>query len=173
MKKALIIAGKGTQDQEFIYPYYRLKEAGCIVDVAVENRNEEVKTYNGILIPYNLFTSELLKPISLVPKYDLLILPGGAKAMEYIRQDREVIKFIRDFYAYGKIIASICHGAQLLISADIIRGRLISGYYSIRDDINNAGAEYVDAPVVTHGNIITSPHYKYLGDWMREVIKHV
>ena len=91
--------------------------------------------------------------------------------MEKIRQDEEVIKFISDFNAAGKVISSICHGAQLLITAKVVEGRKVSGYYSIKDDINNAGAEYVDAPFVTDKNLVTCPHYKYLGDWMKETLR--
>lgn len=91
--------------------------------------------------------------------------------MEYMRQDTKILKFITEFYAANGVIGSICHGAQLLISAGLVKGRRISGYYSIKDDINNAGGTYVDAPFVTDGRIITSPHYKYLGPWMAEVLR--
>jgi hypothetical protein len=70
----------------------------------------------------------------------------------------------------GKVIACICHGAQLLISAKIVKGRDISGYYSIKDDIENAGARYVDAAAVVSDNIVTSPHYKHMGPWMKRAI---
>ena len=82
-----------------------------------------------------------------------------------------MIKFIKDFHDADKPIASICHAAQLLISAKIIKGKKISGYYSIKDDIENAGANYIDAPSVVDGKIITSPHYKYLGAWMADTLK--
>ncbi|MDP7525457.1 MAG: DJ-1/PfpI family protein [Dehalococcoidales bacterium] len=108
-----------------------------------------------------------------VEDYDLLVLPGGAKAMEYMRQDNEILKFITDFHKAGRIIASICHGAQLLISANVVKGKKISGYYSIKDDINNAGATYVDGPSVVDGKIVTAPHYKHLGPWMKETITQV
>ena len=85
-----------------------------------------------------------------------------------IQYDNTFLQIIKDWNDKGKVIASICHGAQLMISAGIVRGKKISGYYSIKDDINNSGAEYVDAPFVTDNNIITSPHYKYLGPWMKE-----
>ena len=105
-----------------------------------------------------------------VDDYDLLILPGGAKAMEYMRQDMDIIKFISDFNSSGKTIASICHAAQLLISSKIVKGRKISGYYSIKDDINNAGAVYTDEPAVVDGNIVTTAHYKDLGIWMKTAL---
>ena len=90
--------------------------------------------------------------------------------MEYMRQDQEILDFISAFHATGKVIGSICHAGQMLISAKIVKGRKISGYYSIKDDINNAGGTYVDAPFVTDDNIVSCPHYKHLGPWMKEVI---
>lgn len=164
-KKALILTGKLVQDHEYIYPYYRLQEAGFSVDVAIRNK-ETVETYFGIKVVPTCDVVDIK-----VKGYDLLVLPGGAKAMEYLRQDKDVLKTVRDFYKAGKVIASICHGAQLLISAGIIKGKRISGYYSIKDDINNAGAIYVDAPAVVDGKIVTSPHYKYLGDWMKATLE--
>jgi len=164
MKKAIILAGKLIQDHEYIYPYYRLQEAGFEVDVAVRGK-ETVNGYIGVKIVPTKDIPELR-----VEDYDLMVIPGGAKAMEYMRQDEDILKFIADFNATGKVIATICHAAQLLISAKIVEGRKISGYYSIKDDINNAGATYVDAPFVTDGNVITSPHYKHLGPWMKETL---
>jgi len=165
MKKALIIAGKDTQDHEFIYPYYRVQEAGMEVDVAVRNK-EIVKCNLGITI----YPTRDIAGIN-INDYDLLILPGGAKAMEKIRRDQEVINFIRAFNDTGKPIASICHATQLLISAKVVRGRKISGYYSIKDDIINAGAMYVDLPAVVDGNIVSTAHYKDLGPWMKAVLE--
>ena len=70
-----------------------------------------------------------------------------------------------------KIIACICSGAQLLISAKIVKGRKIAGYYSMQDDLVNAGANYTDLPAVVDENIITTAHYKDMGAWMREALK--
>lgn len=165
MKNALIITGKFVQDHEFIYPYYRLQEAGFDVQVAIRNQ-ETVQGANGTkVVPTRDIAG--IQPSD----YDLLVLPGGAKCMEYLRQDQEVIQFIRDSYAQGKVIASICHGSQMLISARIVAGKQISGYYSIKDDIENAGATYVDAPAVVDGRIVTSPHYKHLPEWMAATLK--
>jgi protease I len=166
-KKAIILAGKQIQDHEFVYPYYRLEEEGYKVDVAVRDK-EIVFGSIGVKITPTKDIPELK-----VGDYDLLVLPGGAKAMEYMRQDKELIEFIKDFHASGKLIASICHAGQLLISANIVKGKKISGYYSIEDDINNAGAIYVDAPYVTDGGIVSCPHYKHLGPWMKEVLNQV
>ncbi|MBI2056330.1 MAG: DJ-1/PfpI/YhbO family deglycase/protease [Candidatus Sungbacteria bacterium] len=164
MKKALIIAGKFVQDVEYVYPFYRLQEAGFKLDVAVKDK-ELVFGVNGIKV----VPTRNLKNIK-ASDYDILILPGGARCMEYLRQEPEVIKAVAEFHKKGKVIACICHGTQLLISARIVKDKKISGYYSIKDDIENAGATYVDAPAVVDGNIVTSPHYNYMGDWMREAL---
>jgi protease I len=169
MKRALIITGKSVQDQEFIYPYYRLQEAGYEVDVANKDM-EEFTTFNGIKIMPQLTWQQLVFPKPQMQYYDILVLPGGAKALEYIRQDSYVLAFVKYFSDSGKTIAAICHGTQLLISAKVVKGKKVSGYYSIADDIINAGAEYVDAPAVVDGNLVTSPHYKYLGAWMMNAL---
>ncbi len=163
-KKALIITGQGFQDQEVIYPYYRLLEEEFIVDIAAKNK-ETLYGILGLKIDATITFNDLK-----TNDYDLLVLPGGVKALEKIRQEKIVLDFISEWDKLKKIIVSTCHGAQLLISSKIIRGRKISGYYSIKDDIENAGAIYVDAPFVIDQNIISSPHYKHMGPWMREAI---
>ena len=166
-RKALIIAGRLTQDHEYIYPYYRLQEEGYEVDVAVRG-NQMVLGILGAKIEPNKDIPDLN-----VGDYEVLVLPGGAKAMEYMRQDEELLQFIADFHASGKMIASICHASQLLISAKLVKGKKVSGYYSIKDDIENAGATYVDAAYVTDGQLVTSPHYKHLGPWMKELFQQI
>ncbi|AVJ27346.1 DJ-1/PfpI/YhbO family deglycase/protease [Achromobacter spanius] len=165
--KALIVAGKAVQDHEFVYPYYRLPEAGFTVDVAVRGR-ETVYGSIGMKITPDLDFCDVE-----IEKYQLLVIPGGAKAMEYMRQDEGLLAIIREAHQRGLVISAICHGAQLLISAGLVRDRSISGYYSIRDDINNAGGTYINQPAVVDGKIITSPHYKHLGSWMSETIRAV
>ena len=165
MKKALILTGNLAQDHEFIYPFYRVQEEGYEVDVAVRG-GEQV---NGIIGSKIVPTKDI--PELEVNDYALLVLPGGAKAMEYMRQDQDIIQFISDFNSSGKTIASICHAAQLLISAKIVKGKQISCYNSIKDDINNAGAIYTDEPAVVDGNIISTAHYKDLGPWMKKTLE--
>ena len=164
MKNALILTGNLVQDHEYIYPYYRVQEDGYNVDVAVRGK----KQVNGIIGSKIIPTKDI--PELKIEDYDLLILPGGAKSMEYMRQDKEILQFISDFNDSGKVIASICHAAQLLISAKVVDGRKISGYYSIKDDINNAGAIYTDEPAVVDENIVSTAHYKDLGPWMKAAL---
>ena len=170
MKNAVIISGNLAQDHEFIYPYYRLLEEGFKVDVCILE-GVPVKGILGTTLPPNK-EQPVLKIDNIKPDdYDLLILPGGVKAMEKVRQEKRIIKFISEFDMKGKIIACICSGAQLLISAKVVNNRKIAGYYSMSDDLINAGAIYTDEPAVIDKNIITTAHYKDMGPWMREVIK--
>lgn len=161
MKKALIITGKMVQDHEYVYPYYRLLEEGYILDIATNNR-EEVSGQIGVKVIPTIDIANIN-----VSDYEIVVIPGGAKCMEYLRQDKRVIDFIHDFYKSNKVIASICHAAQILISAKIVKGKNIAGYYSLRDDIENAGAIYTDEPCVISGNIVTTAHYKDMGPWMK------
>ena len=169
MNKAVIISGNLAQDHEFIYPYYRLLEAGFEVDVCLLE-GKPVKGILGITLPPN--KNQTIKTIDQIKvnDYKILVLPGGVKAMEKVRQEKKIIKFISEFDKQKKIIACICSAAQLLISAKVVRGRKIAGYYSMKDDLINAGAIYTDLPAVIDKNIITTAHYKDMGPWMRAVI---
>lgn len=170
MKKALIISGNLVQDQEFIYPYYRLLEEKFMIDVCI-NENKFVSGILGTAIPPN--KEQKLVDIKNIKTsdYDFLVLPGGVKSMEKVRQNKDIINFIKKFDNEKKVIACICSAAQLLISAKIVNGRKISGYYSMKDDIINAGAIYEDQEAVVDHNIITTAHYKDLGPWMGEALR--
>ena len=172
MKKGLIISGNLAQDHEFIYPYYRLLEEGYEVDVCLLE-GVPVKGILGTTLPPN--KEQKVKKIEdvKVKDYKVLVLPGGVKAMEKVRQEKKIINFISEFDKAKKIIACICSGAQLLISAKVVKGRKIAGYYSMKDDLVNAGAIYTDLPAVVDNKIITTAHYKDMGPWMKEVIKKI
>jgi len=166
--KALIITGSLVQDHEFIYPYYRLKEAGFEVTVALKD-GEKTKGILGSNIPCD-DECEIVSYEDVGFDYDVLIIPGGAKCMEKLRQEKSVLEFIKGWHKRGKVIGSICHGAQMLISSIDLRGYEIAGYYSIVDDIKNAGANYRKGYCNSH-NIISASHYKYSGEWMKLVLE--
>ena len=170
MKKGIIISGNLAQDHEFIYPYYRLLEEDVKLDVCLLEGKPVVGILGTTLPPNKEQVIKKTEDIK-VSDYDILVLPGGVKAMEKVRQNKDIIKFISDFDKEKKIIACICSGAQLLISAKVVKGRKIAGYYSMKDDLINAGANYTDLPAVIDDNIITTAHYKDMGPWMKEVIK--
>jgi len=174
MPNALILTYSGFQDHEVVYPYYRLLGANYNVDIVADKRDDNNRVYGifGLNMPCHVLIKDFVKNVDqYLDSYDLLVLPGGVKSLEKLRQIDAVLSFITEWNRRNKLIASTCHGAQLMISAKIVQGRRISGYYSIRDDITNAGAIYVNEPCVVDNNIVSSPHYDHMGAWMEQVIK--
>lgn len=167
--KSVIISGALAQDHEFIYPFYRILEEGFQLDVCLLE-GKPVKGILGTSLPPN--KNHPVKNIEQISTsdYDLLILPGGVKAMEKVRQNEKIIQFISEFHSKNKVIGCICSGAQLLISAKIVKDKKIAGYYSMKDDITNAGAIYTDLPAVEDSKIVTTAHYKDMGPWMKKVL---
>ena len=167
--KALIITSQLVQDHEFIYPFYRLKEEGFEVDVYNQS-NTVVKGFFGTKIPPqkddNIVSLQNLN----VDNYELLVLPGGVKSMEILRLYEPAIEVVKKFNDKDKFIAAICSGTMMLISANILNKKKVTGYYAWKQDLINAGGIFVDSPAVEDGNLITSPHYKFNGEWMRLVI---
>ncbi len=165
--KAVIITGPGFEDSELVYPYYRLLEEGFTVDVATKDKLE-VRGKHGVTIKATIDTKDLT-----ADGYDLVVIPGGLEAPDRVRQIPEVLEFVKKMYEKKRIVAAVCHGPWVLISAGIMRGKKATCYKGCKDDLINSGAEYIDAPVVVDGNIITSPHFKDMGPWMKEVLKLV
>lgn len=164
MKRAVIIAGNGVEDSEFIYPYYRLLEEGIRVDVALAG-DKPVKGKYGMPFEPTMRCDALR-----AEDFDLVVLPGGHEGPDRVRQVPEVLAFIRDMDAQGRLIASICHGSWSMISAGIMRGRTATCYKGMKDDLINAGCDYRDADVIEDGNIVSSPHFRNNHQWMKAVI---
>lgn len=165
-KRAVIITGPGFQDEEYIYPYYRLLEAGFSVEVATKD-GEIVKGKYGVPARATMKTVDLK-----TDNFDMVLLPGGFEAPDRVRLLPEVLKFVREMNDQNKLIAAICHGPWILISAGITKGRKMTAYWSIEADVRNSGADYQHkVPVVVDGNLITSPHYNNNGDFMNAVVK--
>ena len=167
--KALIVSGELAQDHEFIYPFYRLLEENIKLDVCIIG-GKPVKGILGTTLPPNKNHKDFDIDQVKNKKYDLLVIPGGVKAMEKIRLNKKLINFISNFNKKKKLIACICSGVQLLISAKAVKNKKIAGYYSLEDDIKNAGAKYTDKPAVIDQNIITTAHYKDMGAWMKATL---
>lgn len=166
-KRAVIITAQGFQDEEFVYPYYRLLEAGFSVDVATKNKTPVFGKF-GVPARPTLSTDELN-----VDNYELVLLPGGFEAPDRVRLLPEVLDFVRQMDQQKKLIAAICHGPWILISAGITKGRKMTAFWSIEADIRNSGADYQHkVPVVVDGNMITSPHYNNNGDFMKAVVAY-
>lgn len=162
MKKAVIITGPGFEDAEVICPYYRLQEEGYIVDIVTSN-NLEVKGKHGYPIKPTLTYTDLK-----VENYTLVVIPGGYEAPDRVRKVKELVEFVRNMFESEKLVTSICHGPWVLISAGIVRGKKATCYPGMKDDLINAGAKYVQEPVVVDGNLITSESPRSIAAWMKE-----
>lgn len=165
MKRTVIITAPNFQDEEFVYPYYRLLEEGFSVDVATPEKAVVYGKY-GVPARPTLDTKDLK-----ASDFDLVVLPGGFEAPDRLRIRKEVLVFVKEMYDSKKVVAAICHGPWICISAGIIKGKKATGYMSIADDIRNAGATYLDESVVVDGNLVTAPHYRNNGDFMKAVLK--
>jgi len=166
--RGVIITAPGFQDEEFIYPYYRLLEAGVAVDVATKDGLKVVGKYGNP-------ARATMSVAGLDPdRFDLVLIPGGFEAPDRVRLIPEVLTFVAEMDRRGKLVAAICHGPWVLISAGITRGRRMTGYWSIEADIRNSGADYQHkTPVVIDGNLITSPHYDNNADFMAAVVRWI
>lgn len=167
MKKIAIIVAQNFQDEEFVYPYYRVQEEGYHVDVATPEGDDMPGKYG---VPARATTSlEDLK----ASEYDCMIIPGGFESPDRLRMRPEVTKFVKEMHESGKLVAAICHGPWVCISAGIMNGKRATSYISIKDDMVNAGVEYMDEEVVIDGNLITSPHYRNNGAFMKAVVNYL
>ena len=154
MTRYLIVATDGFEESELFGPREILLERGDEVTLASPGRSPiqaTVRDDPGKTIRPDLTIAEVD-----AADYDALILPGGVINPDALRMNADAIALIRRFADAGKPVAAICHGPWLLVEADLVRGRRVTGWASIRTDLRNAGAEVVDEAAVTDGNIITS-----------------
>jgi protease I len=163
-KKVIIISTHNFEDTELIYPYYRLKEAGADVKIASLEKGT-IRGKHGIEVPTELTIKELN-----ADNYDAVIIPGGW-APDRLRVYREVLDFVSKMNRQGKLIAAICHGPHVLISAGVVKGRKLTAVRPLWDDLKNAGATVQDEAVVKDKNIITSRFPPDLPAFCKEIIK--
>ena len=179
MTRAVMLIADGFQDEEGLYAYHRMKEEGWSVDVAtpstwrtageqVNGRPEQIFGKFGVPLKVTHTCDDLD-----AADYDLVLIPGGFKAPDVLRMRPEVLAFVRQMFEYNRLVAMICHAPWVGISAGIMRGRRATCYASLKDDLINAGCEYLYEPVVVDGCLITAPHYNQNGDFMRAVVEYV
>lgn len=147
--KVAIFVAPMYEDLEFWYPYLRLQEAGAEV-VSIGPKQEVYTGKHGLkVIPDKSIDST--KAI----EYDALVIPGGYSP-DHMRRVPEMVEFVREMDKQNKPIAAICHGPWMLASADVIKGKKVTSFFSIKDDLINAGADWIDLKAVKSDNIITS-----------------
>lgn len=150
-KKAAILVEDGFEDSELAEPLKALQSVDVNVIVVGSNGKKFFKGKRGkVTINANASVNEVD-----YRELDAVIVPGGY-APDKMRLHEDMVDLVRNLYKAGKVVAAICHGPQLLISADIVRGKRVTSCASIAVDLKNAGAEWVDEPVIVDGNLITS-----------------
>ena len=145
------VLGQGFEDSEFRVPYDRLKEEGYQVDVIGVKAGEELKGYKG---KEKVKVEKSIDQVK-AEDYDALLIPGG-QSPDHLRADRRMVEFVKKFDQAGKPIAAVCHGPQLLIAAHLVKGRTLTAWQTIQDDLRQIGATVKDEPVVRDRNWITS-----------------
>ena len=150
-KRVAMLVEDGFEDRELMGPLEALRKAGATVTIVGPTSGAEFKGKRGQAV----VTSELAAGSARMKDFDALVIPGG-HAPDKMRMRHAMVDLARDAMEVGKPVAAICHGPQLLISADTLRGRTLTCWPSIAIDVKNAGGLYVDKPVVEDGNLITS-----------------
>lgn len=173
MHRAVILTGPGFQDHDVVYTYYRFIEEGYDVDIATKG-GAPVKGKYGVPLPMDKLAKPNIAFDDLsVDKYDVVVCTGGHEAPDRVRQDKKVLAFVNQMAASGKIVAGLCHGPWIMISAKVLKGKKVCAYIGMVDDMVNSGANVIDADVVTDDNIITCSYYAYVGKFMRTVFEAV
>lgn len=162
-KKLIILVENLYQDLEFWVPYYRLKEEGAEITVVGSGSARSYTSKYG----YPVEVDREAKEID-VSQYDGVIIPGGY-APDLMRRYPEMVRIVREAYEKGKVVAAICHAGWMLASAGILKGRRVTGFFAIKDDLVHAGATYIDAEVVKDGRLITSRKPDDLPSFCREI----
>lgn len=169
MSSAAIITGPGFQDHDVIYTYYRLIEEGWDVNIATKDGLGVMGKY-GVTLPMDKTARPLISFEDLDPDdYDAVILTGGHEAPDRVRQDEHVLAFVRAMDARSKVVAGLCHGPWIMVSAGVLKGRRACAYIGLKDDVANAGATVVQGDVIVDDHIITCSYYAYVGKFMRTV----
>lgn len=167
----LIMATNGFEQSELFVPLEKLKDAGATVHVATPD-GDAIKGWDqddwGKSVDADLKISDVK-----VDDYIALVLPGGQINPDILRTDKGAVETIRTFVTGGKIVAAICHAPWLLIEADVVKGREMTSYHSIRTDLKNAGANVVDKEVAIDNGIITSRNPDDLETFCSKIIEEV
>jgi len=149
-KRAAVLVEQQYQEMEIWYPVYRLREAGCSVTLVGPEAGQTYPSKLG----YPAKSDKAIKDVS-ANDFDLVVIPGGF-APDFLRRNEGILRFVSTMAEQGKVVAAICHGPWVLCSTQALKGKKATCFFAIKDDVMNAGANYVDAEVVRDGNLITS-----------------
>lgn len=170
-RRVAILVTNGFEQVELTEPRKQLVEQGAQVEI-VSLKKDRVKAWNHTEWGDEVDVDRHIEQAK-VQDFDALVLPGGVMNPDYLRLDERAVSFVRDFVKAGKPVGAICHGAWTLVEADVVRGRRVTSYPSLKTDLRNAGAEWVDEEVVVDRALVTSRRPDDLPAFCRELSRVV
>ncbi len=170
-KKVAVVIANGFEESEFTEPVKALKESGATVDV-ISLKAGEVKAWSEKNWGNTYTVDKVISDVD-SKDYDALVLPGGVMNPDLLRVNEEVVGFIAGFFDDGKPIAAICHGPWTLIETGELKGRTLTSYPSIKTDLINAGAKWVDQEVVVDNGLVTSRNPSDLPAFCKKMIEEI
>ncbi len=168
-RKIAFVATNGVEQVELTEPQKALRDAGAEVTVIslkpgkIQGMNHDEK---GDMLPVDKTLADVSPD-----QFDGLVLPGGVANPDYLRVDKQAVAFIKSFATSNKPVAAICHGAWTLIEADAVRGKKMTSWPSLQTDLRNAGANWVDEPMVRDGNFVTSRKPDDLAQFNKAIVE--
>ena len=153
-KVAFLVAPEGAEQVELTEPWQAVKDAGGTPEL-VSTTSGKVQAFNHLDKADTFDVDKAVSDVS-ADDYDSLVLPGGVANPDFLRQDADAVTFTKAFFQQQKPVSAICHAAWTLIEADVVRGRRMTSFPSLRTDLRNAGADWVDEEVVVDGGLVTS-----------------
>ena len=170
-KHVMILATDGFEQSELMKPKANLEQAG-IGTVVVSLESGEIKGWDqkdwGESVDVDLTLAE-----AEAGEFDALLLPGGQMNPDILRMEKKAIQLVKDFVSQGKPVAAICHAPWLLVEADVVKGKTVTSWPSVRTDLKNAGAKVVDQEVAEDGNLITSRNPADIPAFSKALIKQL
>ena len=170
-KKVAILTETGFEEVELTSPKQALEEAGAEVHI-VSPQQEKVKAWDHDHWSIELKVDRHVDDVR-ESDYDALVLPGGVLNPDKLRTNQKAVEFARDFLESGKAVAAICHGPQTLIETGLLEGRTMTSYPSVKTDIENAGADWVDREVVVDNGLVTSRSPKDLPAFYKKMVEEI
>jgi protease I len=168
MAKVAMPLASDFEDSEFTLPFENLRKAGHDVTIIGSTPGKTISGKRGQASATIDSSAKELKP----DDFDALVIPGG-HSPEKLRQDQDIVSFVKRFAETGKLIAAVCHGPQLLIAAEAVKGRTLTSWPSVRKELIDAGANWIDQEVVEDGNLITSRKPDDLEAFCRALLKRL